>query len=553
MNNTSRNWWITSLWIAIFIHFILSLSISLSYHWGYISSIIDLGTFDQAVWGTLHGDFFLNTHIFNVLINYLGFHFRPILLIFLPFYAILPKAEWMILSQSLALSLTAWPIFLLAKHVSKSETVAFCWALVYMVNPFVISTPPWVFRPESLAVPFIAISLLSIEKSNFRLLLLSCFVIVLCKEHFGIMIIGFGFLWGLRNRRWKQAILIVSFGAIYSILVLGIIMPALSPTGEHVMLSQGLGQVSRYSWLGGSMKEVFQALLFHPITVAKVVLLEFGGAKYLLVLMIFFLGFPLAAPEFLLPGLADLMANILSANPMPRSPFAYHSVTLIPILTTAAIYGVKRLSAHQTRYTLIQLTGLAAIVSFSFVGGYVFAPLPLPKACNFWAPANFLSRPDPRIQTIRSLVGDNASVSAQANVGSHFSQRHEIYRYPNMVSQVDAIILRLESPTTNINNLPDQIKNNRKYLTGSLDSHLQMDRTEYITSIKALLFNNKYGVLLWDDPWLVLAQGASSHGLKQKIEQKLNRLEEEWKIDSKALVDAENAVLGQKMPFLNVR
>jgi hypothetical protein len=124
---------------------------------------------------------------------------------------------------------------------------------------------------------------------------------------------------------------------------------------------------------------------------------------------------------------------------------------------------------------------------------------------------------------IRSLVGDNASVSAQANVGSHFSQRHEIYRYPNMVGQVDAIILRLESPTTNINNLPDQIKNNRN------------------------------GVLLWDDPWLVLAQGASSHGLEQKLEQKLNRLEKEWKIDGKALVDAENAVLGQKMPFLNVR
>jgi uncharacterized membrane protein len=519
------------LWIAVFIHFILSFSISLSYHWGYISSIIDLGTFDQAVWGTLHGDFFLNTHIFNVPINYLGFHFRPILLFFLPFYAILPKAEWMILSQSLALSLTAWPIFLLAKHVSKSETVAFCWALVYMVNPFVISIPPWVFRPESLAVPFIAISLLSIEKSNFRLLLLSCFVIVLCKEHFGIMIIGFGFLWGLRNRRWKQTILIVSFGAIYSILILGIIMPALSPTGEHVMLSRGLGQVSRYSWLGGSMKEVFQALLFHPITVAKVVLLEFGGAKYLLVLMIFFLGFPLAAPEFLLPGLADLMANILSANPMPRSPFAYHSVTLIPILTTAAIYGVKRLSAHQTRYTLTQLTGLAVILSF--VGWYVFAPLPLPGTYNFWAPAHFLSQPDPRIQTIRSLVGDNASVSVQANVGSHFSQRHEIYRYPNMVGQVDAIILRIESPTTNINNLPDQIKNNRKYLIGSLDSHLQMDRTKYIVSIRSLLSDSKYGVLLWNDPWLVLAQGASSHGLKQKLEQKLNRLQKEWKIDGK--------------------
>jgi uncharacterized membrane protein len=540
------------LWIAIFIHFILSFSISLSYHWGYISSITDLGTFDQAVWGSLHGDFFLNTHnIFNVPINYLGIHFRPILLIFLPFYAILPKAEWMILSQSLALSLTAWPIYLLAKHVSKSETVAFLGALLYMVNPFVISIPPWVFRPESLAVPFIAISLLSIEKFNFRLLLLSCFVIVLCKEHFGIMIIGFGFLWGLRNRRWKQAILIVSFGAIYSILILGIIMPALSPTGEHVMISQGLGQVSRYSWLGGSMKEVFQALLFHPITMAKVVLLEFGGAKYLLVLMIFFLGFPLAAPEFLLPGLADLAANMLSANPMPRGLFAYHSVTLIPILTTATIYGVKRLSLWQSRYTMTEIAGLVLILSF--ICGYVFAPLPLPGAYNFWAPASFPSWPDPSIQKIRSLVGDNASVSVQANVGSHFSQRHEIYLYPNMVGQVDVIILRIESPTTNINNLPDQIKNNRKYLIGSLDSHLQMDRTEYIASIRSLLSDNKYGVLLWDDPWLVLAQGASSRGVEQKLEQKLNKLHKEWKIDSKAFVDAENAVLGQKMPFLNVR
>ena len=213
-------------------------------------------------------------------------------------------------------------------------------------------------------MPFIAISLLSIEKSNFRLLLLSCFIIVLCKEHFGIMIIGFGFLWGLRNRRWKQAILIVSFGAIYSILILGIVMPALSPTGAHIMLSQGLGHVSRYSWLGGSMKEVFQALLFHPITVAKVVFLELGGAKYLLLLMIFFLGFPLVAPEFLLPALADLAANMLSANPMPRSLFAYHSVTLIPLLATAAIYGVKRLSLWQARYTLTELTGLVVIFIF---------------------------------------------------------------------------------------------------------------------------------------------------------------------------------------------
>ena len=553
MKNTIilTNRWRWFLIAAILVHFSVILVLGLSRYWGYMSSINDLGQFDQTVWGGLHGQPFLNTILFNQQVNYLGARFSPVLILFVPLYAIIPSATWLTLAQAIALSLAAWPIFLLASRVCLSEKAGLLWAVAYLVNPFLLNAAAWDFHPMTLAVPFVAISMLAVETKRPYLLFASTFVILLCKEHFGVMAVGFGILWYIRNKSWKPALGLTLIGIMHSLIVLYVIMPALSPTGEHVMLSQGLGQVSRYSWLGGSMKEVFQALLFHPITVAKVVLLEFGGAKYLLVLMIFFLGFPLAAPEFLLPGLADLAANMLSANPMPRGLFAYHSVTLIPLLITAAIYGVKRLSLWQNRYTLTEMAGLAVIASF--VGGYVFAPLPLPGARNFWAPAHFLSRPDPRVQMIRSLVGDNASVSAQANVGSHFSQRHEIYRYPNMVGQVDAIILRLESPTTNINNLPDQIKNNRKYLTGSLDSHLQMDRTEYIASIRTLLSDNKYGVLLWDDPWLVLAQGASSHGLEQKIEQKLNRLQKEWKIDGKALVDAENAVLGQKMPFLNGR
>jgi uncharacterized membrane protein len=197
MIRTSKNWWKTILWIAIFIYFILTLIISFSYHWGYMSSVTDIGTFDQAIWGTLHGHFFLNTIAFNKAINYLGFHFRPILLIFLPFYVLLPKVDWMILAQSVALSLTAWPIYLLAKRVCKSDAAALFWALAYMVNPFIIGMPPWVFRPESLAMPFFAMAFLSVEKSKFRLLLLSCLFIVLCKEHFGVTVIGFGILWGL--------------------------------------------------------------------------------------------------------------------------------------------------------------------------------------------------------------------------------------------------------------------------------------------------------------------------------------------------------------------
>lgn len=294
----------------------------------------------------------------------------------------------------------------------------------------------------TLAVPFVAISMLAVETKRPCLLFASTFAILVCKEHFGVMVASFGILWYVRNKSWKPALSLVLIGIFHSFIVLGVIMPGLSSTGHHPMIED------RYGWIGHSMGEILGRLLTDPFSGIKALMIDFEGIKYIFFLFAFFCGFPLLAPEFLLPGLADLTANMLSANPMPRSAFAYHSVSLIPVLTTAAVYGVKRLSLRQTKYTLTELAGLAAIVSF--VCAYFLAPLPLPGARNFWAPTCFPSSPDPRVQAIRSLVGDDASVSAQANVGSHFSQRHEIYCYPNMVGGVDAIILRLESPTENI-------------------------------------------------------------------------------------------------------
>jgi len=518
-------WW---LWIAIAVHFIILMLLGLTRHWGYMSSINDLGQFDQAIWGWLHGEPFLNTITLNQQANWLGLHFQPILILFVPLYAVIPSVIWLTAAQAFALSIGAWPIFLIANRVCLSEKAGLMWALVYLVNPFLLNAAAWDFHIISLAVPFIAMSMFGIETKNFRVLIFSCLVILSCKEHLGVMVIGFGLLWWIKNKRWKPAVGLMLIGVAHSILVLSIIMPALSPTGEHLMFEEGFGHLTRYSWLGNSLKEIFQMLLLNPIYVIKTVMLKMGGASYLLVLLIPFLGFPLAAPLFLLPGLADLMANMMSANPMPRSLFAYHSISLIPVLTVAAVYGSERISRWSKRFSVKELAGLAVITSF--ILGYYFAPLPLPGAKNVWAPVHFLNLPDPSVHKIRSEVGCKASVSAQANVGAQFSQRMEIYRFPNKVGEVDAIVLRLESPTMNINNIPEKMKSERKYLTSTLDAHLQMDRTEYIDTIERLLSGNNYGVLFWNDSWLVFKRGLTNHGSYKQIEKKLNQLRQEWQI-----------------------
>lgn len=504
------------------VHFSIIMLLGLSRHWGYMSSINDIGMFDQAVWGGIHGEPFLNTIAYNQQTNWLGYHFNPILILFTPLYAIVPSVIWLTIAQALAISLAAVPIFLLASRIFTSEKVGLLWALAYLVNPFLLNAAAWDFHPITLTVPFVAMSMLSIESKNFRLLFLSCLVILSCKEHLGVMVVGFGFLWWIKNKRWKPAAVLILLGIVHFVLVLGVIMPALSPTGEHAMFK------GRYFWLGNSLKEALQTLFTQPFYVFKKVMLEMGGAKYLLLLLIFFLGFPLAAPEFLLPGLADLASNILSAVSMPKSPFAYHSVSLVPVLTVAAIYGSKRISRWSKKFSIKELVSFVLIASF--LGGYFFAPLPLPGAKNVWAPVRFLNCPDPSVSTIRSMVGEEASISAQANIGSHFSQRREIYRYPNKMGEVDIIILRLESPTTNINNFPDQVTVPRKYLLYMLDAYLQMDREEYIVSIERLLSRKEYGILLWNDPWLVLARNVKNHETNQEIEQKLNQLRKDWKV-----------------------
>lgn len=526
LTSTRWRWWVG---IAISAHILIFLLLGLSRHWAFMSSLNDLGVFDQAVWGTLHGDFFLNTsNLFSRPINWLGFHFNPILLAFVPLYAIVPAPEWFTLAQTLALSLAAWPIFLLASHVCQSEKAAFLWALAYLLNPFLLNAAAWDFHPITLAVPFISLAMLAIARKDVRMLLWSCIILLLIQEHTGMTVAGLGLLWRLHNRNWRPAAMLVLLGMAHTLLVIGLLMPAFSPTSNHLMLGSGTDQLSRYSWLGHSVPEVLQTLVTHPFQVMKIAALELGGAVYLKDLLLPLLGLPLAAASFLLPGAADLVANLLSANPMPRSVIAYHSASLVAVFTVAAIHGSQRIYRWNKFFSPPQWAGLVLIPCF--IMGYAYAPLPLPMALNIWKPIHYPLWPDDGPENIRALigssVGSSASVSSQANIGAHFSQRREIFVYPSRSTDADAIVLRLESPTS-------KLTPSGKGNIATLAHHLQMNPTAYLDSIDCLLSGKEYGILLWDNPWLVMSHNARTGSSQlREIRLRIHQLRKDWMPES---------------------
>lgn len=512
-------------------HFTLLLVMGLVRHWNNMTALNDAGVFDQAIWGTLHGKWFLNTNnCFGVQANWLGFHFNPILVAFVPLYAFWPAVEWLAVVQAFALSIGSWPVFLLASRVHGSERMGVAWTLAYLFNPYMMSAAAWDFHPVTLAVPFIAAGLLAVEMKNFRLLLVCCLMLMLVQEQFGITVAGFGGLWAIRYKHWKGGALLTLIGLLHAVLTLGVIMPALSPSGSHPFISSG-AQFTRYNWLGSSLQEIASNIFLHPMKLLATFTKMPNEISYILELSLPFLGLFLLAPLWLLPGIADLAANMLSSFLMPRGIMSYHSVTLVPVLTVASIYGVHRLAPQLARHASMRVT--CYVLCSTFVLGYFYSPLPLPGGTNFWAPAHVRSSPDPALSKVRRAVGDQTSVSAQANIAAHFSQRRQVYSFPQKVGKTDSIVLWLDTPTNNI--FPQHPS-----VIGTTGHHLQMIPAKYLATVECVLRDRNYRVALWEDPWLVLSRDTrTSRDAKandpevQSIREKLRKLSEAWHITAK--------------------
>jgi uncharacterized membrane protein len=494
--------------------------VGLARHFSLLTSINDLGHFDQAVWGSIQDGVLLNSDVFNYKINHLGFHFTPILYAFSPLYKLLPTAIWLILAQAFCTAISAWPIYLIAGNVSSSKFIALLWSIIYLCNPFLQNAVAWDFHPVMLTLPFIGFAIYFLFKNKFLPVVICSIIIMMCKEHFGIMTAGFGLLWYVKHRDLKKSFLLCSIGILEFLLVFEYLMPLFSPTGKHLMISKGFGQLSRYSWLGDSATEIFLSILKNPYKVIETTLIKMGGGGYLILLLIPFLGLPVLALPLLIPSIGDLSANILSANEMPRSVFAYHSAPLIPFFCISAFFASKKMPQ---RFKIFSLEDLSCFILFSTILiFYILAPYPFPKSENFWAPKKLSVFRSPTLEKAQSLLKPTISLTSQANIGAHFTHRELIYTFPHKVGEADAIILHLDTPTTNL-------KPNSPAHMGTLASHLQMQPQTYLDTVLNILSDKRYGIVFWEDNWLILKKDYPDLVSAGLVKKRIYHLNKVWK------------------------
>lgn len=302
-------------------------------HARFNSTAYDLAIYDQVMWNTVNGRFFATT--IELTNSYLADHVQPILILLAPFYALWPGVHVLFLTQALACSLAAIPVYHIARHKLAHPGLALLFASVYLLYPTLSFVNRFDFHPIAFAPLFLLLAVQSVGNGRFRLATLWVFLAVISNDEIGLTVFVFGLYVAFKyKQKWLGGSWAVG-GLVWSLLVILVIIPAFRQGASDTL--------TRYGWLGEQPATQLQTLLTQPGLVWTHLTGDPLRQAFLgrLLLPVGFLA--LFSPLTLVIGLPTLAYNLLSDIPSQHSIYFHYMIPFVPIAVLAAIEGVNQL------------------------------------------------------------------------------------------------------------------------------------------------------------------------------------------------------------------
>jgi uncharacterized membrane protein len=140
-------------------------ALSLLQHEAFRTSVFDLGNVDQALWNTTQGRILYFTTQPRVGTSRLGMHVEPILLPLALLYFVFPDPRALLVLQTLAIGLSAWPVFLLACRKLGSPWAGVAFVAAYLLWPGLESANLFEFHAAALSPFFMLWAFLFLEEA----------------------------------------------------------------------------------------------------------------------------------------------------------------------------------------------------------------------------------------------------------------------------------------------------------------------------------------------------------------------------------------------------
>ncbi len=381
-------------------------------HYTFHSTAYDLGVYMQSFWTTIHGYGFFYTSLWEG--SLFAPHFQPIVILILPLYAAFPKAETLLILQSLVLALGALPVYWIAKDkLGAKAGVVF--AGLYLFYPALHGINSFDFHPVAFAIPILLFCFYMFEKKHYKRAIVLAVLAMMCKENVALVVILMGFYWLWIERRrsighldWKglprerevvYPLCLSLLGLIWFLVAIYILIPYFNPHG-------GFSYFGRYEM-------ALNDLLFNIV----------GKASYVGYLLA-----PLAFTSLLHPailiGLPIFIQNLLPAYSGMYEITNQHPSLLIPWIFIASIYGVKWLSTVlDENIRTVSRRLLWMLLLFVIVVTWIISPSPIAPNRNMPQ----LTSHTTTLEQAISLIPKDASVYAQNDVFPHICHRVNAY------------------------------------------------------------------------------------------------------------------------------
>lgn len=432
---------ITILLLLSVIYVVYFATVSFLRYDNFYAGRFDLGNMAQTVWNTTRGRIFMFTDPNGTeIMSRLSTHADFILVLLAPLYALWPDPRNLLLIQTIVLAAGSFFVYLLAKEVLKNKHLALVFGFIYLINPGIERTNLYDFHAVTLATTFLLATFYFFIKKRYVLFLVFAILAGLCKEQIWLTVGLFGpflFFWH-KKRIFGTIVFIVSI--LFSYYLISYAIPQ-ALGSQHFALAY-------YSDFGDSPIKIIESILLSPQKTFSILLLH-DRIDYLKQLFVPLGYLSVFTPWFLIFAAPDLVIDLLSNNPHLHQIYYQYSATITPFLFIAAIYAVliiKKIAMKQlnneTIRSWINITMIVYLLIMALHAAYQYGPLPGSKDSNL----DMITKPVADrafIDTYLTGIKKRYSVAASNNIGSHLSQRQQIYILPLGIDKADIIVFLL--------------------------------------------------------------------------------------------------------------
>jgi len=318
----------------------------------------DCSIFNQSFYTALkYGMPFYNSFEGN---SHFAIHCSPIFYLLLPLYALSPGVPILLILQTCALGLGAWPVYLIAREILTEQRstgiqekgTAHASGIIFEKAPLFFAVLYLLYHPLhginydqfnelSFAVLPLAFAVYFFLRRRMLPFWICMTMVLLCKEDASFIFVFFGlyivFLSFTSDKSWKFrlngcAMILVGIFYLYSYIYL--FLPALGRS--YGFFSE------RYAVMGSSLPEVIKTILTRPSIVLGI-LFQKAHILYFFEMFLPLAFMPFIAPGFLWMTIPEFAINMLSQNAPMSNTGGRYSAYLIPFIFTAAVFAFRKL------------------------------------------------------------------------------------------------------------------------------------------------------------------------------------------------------------------